>query len=131
MSNGTEQAAASAADQTTRNRIAFWITLGGMVGVTILGIVVICLAPDGKSKSDAAQLVFGSVLPLLGTWVGTVLAFYFAKANFESAARHAKDLLGITERLRAIPVESVMLKITDPGVTKKLLRCFVWVVGVS
>ena len=83
MRNGTEQANASAADQDTRNKIAFWITLGGMIGVTILGIVVIGFAEQGQSRSDAARLVFGSLLPLLGTWVGTVLAFYFAKANFE------------------------------------------------
>ena len=43
MSNGTEQAIASAADQQTRNRIAFWITFGGMIAVTILGAFVICL----------------------------------------------------------------------------------------
>lgn len=121
MSNGSDQSIACAADQEARNRIAIWITLGGMIGVTILGIVVIVLADRGKGKSDAAQLVFGSLLPLLGTWVGTVLAFYFAKANFESAARNTKDLLGITERLRATPVESVMLKMTDPSVMKRTL----------
>jgi hypothetical protein len=118
MSNGTEQAIASTADQFTRNRIAFWITFGGLIAVTILGIVVIWFAQD---RSDAAKLVFGSLLPLLGTWVGTVLAFYFAKANFESAAKNTKDLLGITERLRSTLVESVMLKMTDPSVIKKTL----------
>jgi hypothetical protein len=118
MSNGTEQAIASTADQFTRNRIAFWITFGGLIAVTILGIVVIWFAQD---RSDAAKLVFGSLLPLLGTWVGTVLAFYFAKANFESAAKNTKDLLGMTERLRSTPVESVMLKMTDPSVIKKTL----------
>jgi hypothetical protein len=118
MSNGTEQAIASAADQDTRNRIAFWITFGGLIAVTILGAFVIVLAKD---KSDAAKLVFGSLLPLLGTWVGTVLAFYFAKANFESAAKNTKDLLGMTERLRSTPVESVMLKMSDPSVIKKIL----------
>jgi CBS domain-containing protein len=118
MSNGSEQTIASAADQDTRNRIAFWITFGGLIAVTILGAFVIVLAND---RSDAAKLVFGSLLPLLGTWVGTVLAFYFAKANFESAAKNTKDLLGITERLRSTPVESVMLKMSDPSVIKKTL----------
>ena len=86
MSNGTEQAIASAADQETRNRIAFWITFGGLIAVTILGAFVILLAAK-NDRGDAAKLVFGSLLPLLGTWVGTVLAFYFAKANFESPQR--------------------------------------------
>jgi uncharacterized membrane protein len=119
MSNGTEEPITSAADQQTRNRIAFYITFGGLVAVIVLGIFVILLA--GEKRSEAANLVFGSLLPLLGTWVGTVLAFYFAKANFDAAAKNTKDLLGITERLRAISVESVMLKLTDPSVTKKTL----------
>ena len=121
MSNGTEQAIASAADQNTRNRIAFWITFGGLIAVTILGIFVIGFAKGATNRGDAAKLVFGSLLPLLGTWVGTVLAFYFAKANFESAAKNTKDLLGMTERLRSTPVESVMLKMSDPSVVKKTL----------
>jgi hypothetical protein len=120
MSNGTEQAIASAADQQTRNRIAFWITFGGLIAVTILGAFVILLATK-NDRGDASKLVFGSLLPLLGTWVGTVLAFYFAKANFESAAKNTKDLLGITERLRSTLFESVMLKMTDPSVIKKTL----------
>jgi hypothetical protein len=118
MSNGTEQPTVGTPDQDTRNQIAFWITLGGLIAVLILSIFVICFSND---KSDAARVVFGSLLPLLGTWVGTVLAFYFAKANFESAAKNTRDLLGITERLRSTPVESVMLKMTDPSVTKKTL----------
>src|SRR4029077_2933276 len=120
MSNGPEQAIASAADQQTRNRIAFWITFGGLIAVTILGAFVILLATK-NDRGDASKLVFGSLLPLLGTWVGTVLAFYFAKANFESAAKNTKDLLGITETLRSTLVESVMLKMTDPSVIKKTL----------
>jgi hypothetical protein len=120
MSNGSEEPITSAADQNTRNRIAFWITFGGLIAVIVLGIFVICLA-TAEDRSDAARLVFGSLLPLLGTWVGTVLAFYFAKANFEAAARNTKDLLGITERLRSISVESVMLKMTDPNVAKRIL----------
>lgn len=120
MSNGTEQATATAADRRTRNRIAFCVTIGGMVGITILAFAVLRFA-KGAHRIEVSQMVMSSLLPLLGTWVGTVLAFYFAKSNYESAAQHAKDLLGITERLRSTSVESVMLKMTDPNVTKKTL----------
>jgi hypothetical protein len=53
------------------------------------------------------------VLPLFGTWVGTVLAYYFSRENFESAAAGTERLirqLTPEEKLRSIPVTSVMIK---------------------
>jgi hypothetical protein len=63
---------------------------------------------------DSAQLVLTGVLPLLGAWVGTVLAYYFSKENFEAATRSvteiSKKLTG-DEALAQIVAEDVMLKI--------------------
>lgn len=39
---------------------------------------------DDEFSSFAIQLI-GLILPVIGTWVGTVLAFYFARENFEAA----------------------------------------------
>lgn len=113
-----EQSPVTTADQNTRNWIATWMTVGGMAGVGVLGFFVIFFAAD---RSSGSQMVLGSLLPLLGTWVGTVLAFYFAKANFESAARNTKEILGMRDRLESIVVESVMLRISETTVTKKIL----------
>ena len=38
--------------------------------------------------------MFGSVLPLFGTWVGTILAFYFARENFAAATESTLRLTG-------------------------------------
>jgi hypothetical protein len=43
--------------------------------------------------------------------VGTVLAFYFAKDNFEAASRSTKEILGIEQKLRSIPVKDAMIPI--------------------
>jgi hypothetical protein len=42
------------------------------------------LADEGN-RDGITRLVFVSVLPLFGTWVGTVLAFYFISRNLETA----------------------------------------------
>src|SRR5262249_18897914 len=45
-----------------------------------------------KSKIDTLlNGVFGAVLPIFATWVGTVIAFYFTSANFQQAAKIARD----------------------------------------
>ena len=70
---------------------------GGVLGLAVL----IMLTATAGQESDTAKLLLSSILPLLGTWVGTVLAYYFAKENFESAARATGRLAGI-EKLRSI-----------------------------
>jgi hypothetical protein len=86
------------------------ITIAGILGVTIIAIVIMIVAETGK-KSETAQFLLTSLLPVIGTWVGTVLAYYFAKENFESAARTTKELAGIDERLRSVPVTTAMIEI--------------------
>jgi hypothetical protein len=50
--------------------------------------------------ADRAQTIMSTILPMIGTWVGTVLAFYFAKENFEVAQRASERLLaGRSDRL--------------------------------
>jgi CBS domain-containing protein len=62
-----------------------------VAGVVVISVVVIALASDHDS---ASQLVFTAVLPLFGTWVGTVLAYYFAKENLKTATETTRRLLG-------------------------------------
>ncbi len=75
-------------------------------GVIILGGIMIATSDD---KSNAAQYVLAAILPLLGTWVGTVLAYYFSKDNFESATKSTKELLGVDQKLSKIKVADVMI----------------------
>src|SRR3954451_14190864 len=70
----------------------------GIVGVSVIGIVVISavaiLAAGSGNRAEMSRLVFSSVLPLLGTWVGTVLAFYFARENLQAATDSTLALSG-------------------------------------
>ena len=97
-------------DQRTRQQIAGVVVLWGPLTVLLLGALIVGFSQD---RSQASQTVLNSVLPLLGTWVGTVLAFYFAKDNFEAASQSAKELLNMDERLRSIPAREAMILIED------------------
>ena len=71
----------------------FVLALGGSAIVVLtltLIIVFAIMAPKNmalQGKIDSLLLgIFGSVLPILATWVGTVIAFYFTNESFEQAA---------------------------------------------
>ncbi len=96
--------------ENVRCWLSYIVTGFGVLGVVALGVAIMWTA-EPNQKSDMAKLLLSSILPLLGTWVGTVLAFYFAKENFESAARATEKLAGIEERLRSVPVATAMILI--------------------
>jgi len=76
-------------------------TIAGFVilGSIALGIVGIWFAiriakpGDNENGLQVLQYVFGVLLPLWGTWIGTILAYYFSKENFESANKNVRDLV--------------------------------------
>jgi len=89
-----------------------------MVIILVAGINVI-LKP-GKEQMDQffdiAKYVLGVLLPVIGAWVGTVLAFYFGQVNFEAASRSAANLvrqLSPREKLQAKPADQAMMKINE------------------
>jgi hypothetical protein len=99
MVNGTQNP-----DTSTRK----WLAVG-IVGASIIGIVAIAwiaIALAGNSRADTSRLVFSSVLPLLGTWVGTVLAFYFARENLQAAT---ESTIRLSRLEAATPVARVMI----------------------
>lgn len=59
------------------------------------------------------EMIYSSILPLLGTWMGAVIAFYFSKDNLESAQRTVENLVSkvqsTEEKLRGILTKEVMI----------------------
>lgn len=107
----TQSQSQTPSDGKTREFLAITVTLAALGGVIALGITVVLVAGN-QAKADASKNVLSTLLPLIGTWVGTVLAFYFSKANFEAAAQSvaamAKQVTG-QERLKTVPVQSKMI----------------------
>jgi hypothetical protein len=84
--------------------IVLVVSIGG------IAVLAVFLLDKDPTKFDR---VFDSLLPLVGTWVGTILAFYFTRENYEAAGRQVSEItekLTPIERLRAIPIISKMLK---------------------
>ena len=97
----------------SRNLIAVLIT-GLIVGVTVFIAVFILLSPD---KNGTINLTFigQTLLPLWGTWIGTVLAYYFDKANFEAASKSYQDVIKILtpeEKIAKLLVKDVMIPLS-------------------
>ncbi len=86
-----------------------WLA-GGITGISIIGVVVLAIAVS--NGSPGAREVLSTVLPVIGTWVGTVLAFYFSKENLDSATRSVAAIakqLTPDEKLRSQPVQTRMI----------------------
>lgn len=77
----------------TRQLLAITIVLLSITGISVAAGLAIWLATSGE-RAETTRLVFSAVLPLFGTWVGTVLAFYFARENLQSATDNTLRLSG-------------------------------------
>jgi len=94
--------------QGLRDTLAIGITLTSIIGVIILSLIVIMKDRDGSS----INMVFTAVLPLMGSWIGTVLAYYFSKDNFEAATRSVSEMArNVTpqEKLKSTVVKDKMI----------------------
>lgn len=89
---------------TFRDALAWTVFLTAILGILFISSVAMYYG------FPAAQ-VFSAIVPLFGTWVGTILAFYFARENFESAnasLRKVVDRLTPDQQLTQAFVREVM-----------------------
>ncbi|MCF8247270.1 MAG: hypothetical protein K9J37_19645 [Saprospiraceae bacterium] len=74
----------------------FWLALLLLVlclgGIIVLAIVVMKYAGGGNAPAlDAAKSIFNSVLPLLGAWIGSIIAYYFGTKQAEATIRQLEN----------------------------------------
>jgi hypothetical protein len=98
-------------DTSFRTRIGSYLVIGSTIALTVLAAIMVTAAAFGKGDvKEVVQTTFSSLLPMFGTWVGTVLAFYFSKENFEAANRGTIDMVkAVGQRLGSIPVVQKMI----------------------
>ena len=111
-----------------RNIIALTITLISIAATLIVAFrVLFCNVP---SNDPGLDFIGKSLLPLWATWIGTVLAFYFSKENFEAASKSYQNIIkSLTpeEKMASIPAINAMLPyekithLTYPADIKKTL----------
>lgn len=94
-----------------RDRLSWVILIGSLSVITILAIIVI-IQSDSK---DTTMSIFNMVLPVAASWVGTILAFYFGRQNFESANKQVREMIqqSSTEQRKDIVVTTIMKPFAD------------------
>ena len=70
-----------------RNVIASATLIFSASAITVLAVFTIIQRPE------RTLTIFNIVLPVFASWVGTILAFYFGRENFESANQQVRELV--------------------------------------
>ncbi|MEM1363428.1 MAG: hypothetical protein AAGF94_17240 [Pseudomonadota bacterium] len=121
--------------QAQRARLSY-IIIGGSLLLVIFagGVAMFTIAglgdePSIYSDADVASAlkdILFAVLPLAGTWVGTVLAFYFSTSSFEAAANQSRELyFASTDKIKGPsdrPIREIMTRrdAFEPLVAKEI-----------
>jgi hypothetical protein len=105
-----------------REKLSWVILIGSLIVIAVLAIAVIYKMPDETMN------IFNMVLPVAASWVGTILAFYFGKENFESANKQVRQMIqqSGTEQKKSTTITAIMKPFADmaqykmlPGKTEK------------
>ncbi|MBZ0279411.1 MAG: hypothetical protein K8L97_01640 [Anaerolineae bacterium] len=100
-----------------------------VVGITFLALIAITQSP-APEKADVTNQILTAVLPLFGTWIGTIMAFYYTKDNLDAANRNVNQLvnkiISPDEKLQATAARDKMILygqmyIVREGANDKLL----------
>ena len=100
-----------------RSQLGSRLVSGSTIALTGLGLVIMGGAAWSAVTSNkpetlmsAAQLLLSALLPLFGTWVGTVLAFYYTKESYQAASQGTLDAVkSVAQRLSATPIATKMM----------------------
>lgn len=129
----TDEQTITTEDEKLRGSIATNVLKYGTISLAIVAAIVIAAGitmlilvkanSENANTEKAVNLitsVFHSLLPVIATWVGTVIAFYFGKANFEAASKSAADLVkqitNSDDKLKAILVSDKGVMIDFSGI---------------
>ena len=95
-----------------RTFLALTVVMLVFLGIGLLGRSILEFSNDTEKETIFNQM-FTMLLPLFGSWVGTVLAFYFTRENFESATKSYQQLMSkLTpeEKLKSSPAVDNVLR---------------------
>lgn len=130
MTDNTQPTANSLSDAESleRTKIGKYVIIFSLIIILVLAsltLLVIFNSSDATDKKfNNAKDTITIILPLIGTWIGTILAFYFSRENYAIAAQQSANLvrqLTPEQRLQSIPVTDVMLDMSATTTLKLTL----------
>lgn len=120
MSNNTKSNKKEADNNRFRFRLTWIIVGSGLLILLVLASLAIWAAWEAEEIEDrieTAKWIFNATIPLIASWIGTVIAFYFGRDNFEAATQSVLALSKDT--LDDLAVENMMIH-TKTIVDKKV-----------
>ena len=104
----------------SRTILTMVMSLGGLGLIAYLGHIVLAVgSSDPKSSEENAKYVFASIVPLIASWIGTIMAYYFSKDNFAAATQSVATLTkSLTERLASVAAKDKMRPLAQITVTR-------------
>lgn len=75
---------------TYRNFLGYVVILGGIFSILFISWFYF---KNTEESRESADRIFTMLIPLFATWIGTVLAFYFGRENFESATNRYEKII--------------------------------------
>ncbi|MDV3350260.1 CBS domain-containing protein [Leptothoe sp. LEGE 181152] len=90
------------AKEMYRHFLAYAVLIFSTIAISALAIFTI------RNNPDDSKDIFNIVLPVFASWVGTILAFYFDRENFESANKQVRELVK-----KLAPEERANVKVTS------------------
>ncbi len=95
-------------DEISRYRLARWII--GLAGVLLISVLAGQLfgPKDPETIKGLSDYITG-LLPLIGAWVGALVAYYFSQEQQRESERTLRELLSLDGRLRTVPITSWMI----------------------
>lgn len=100
------------------------IATGVMAFIAIVFAIVLTAQKKEKESIDILKYTFTALLPLWGTWIGIVLAYYFSKENFKLANENVRKLVSqistVNEKLQGTKAKVVMIPASE--IVKKEFR---------
>jgi hypothetical protein len=100
---------------TGRETVALWVIILSGAGISLVAIVAIWVGTQATGDNrNLVMTVFNALIPMFGTWVGTVIAFYFSRENFATAAKATRELVSQLgdDALKQISVKDAWIPVT-------------------
>jgi hypothetical protein len=113
MADDSSASGSQGAGNQERETLAKWVSIFVVFAILALSSIVLL---TNRGDDETARYVFGAIVPLAASWMGTILAFYFSRENFVAATQSVRDLTqAVTgvDKLKTIPVTSKMRLLKD------------------
>jgi len=103
--------------ETSQEKIAKRVSTIVLTGTCTLGalgmaMAIVDLVRGGSESINILQILFSAILPLFGTWIGTILAYYFSKENLMAAnqtVQHLVNSITSDKKLETTKAKDVMI----------------------